>query len=141
MKRTHEYKNNFLEEYQKAKQFLEKGCKCGCSATLPRGKFAERRAGFQNLSKLEKDAFMMANLTILDWSPKADALVDTLSFHHKERTNLRTFYLFEYKKPICQETYINMLGISRDYLEDMRRHLLSKGISSRVHGNKGRSPQ
>ncbi|CAG8850623.1 845_t:CDS:2, partial [Racocetra persica] len=58
--------NNFKgSEYQKALQFLERGCECGCSKQLPKEKFAELRAGFQKLSKTEQDAFVMANLITL----------------------------------------------------------------------------
>ncbi|CAG8451856.1 7339_t:CDS:10 [Scutellospora calospora] len=55
------YINNF-SEYQKALQFLEDGCDCGCYSVLPKEKFAKLRADFQSLSKPEQDAFVMANL-------------------------------------------------------------------------------
>ena len=61
MKETHKYINNF-SEYQKALQFLEDGCDCGCYAVLPKEKFAKLRADFQSLSKPEQDAYVMANL-------------------------------------------------------------------------------
>src|SRR4051812_20535226 len=34
-----------------------------------------------------------------------------------------------------------MLGISRDYLEDVRKHLFNKGLITRIHGNTDRMPQ
>ena len=49
-------------EYQKALDFLERGCKCGCSAKVPKEKFAKLREEFQNFSHSEQDAFVMAQL-------------------------------------------------------------------------------
>ena len=34
-----------------------------------------------------------------------------------------------------------MLGVSRDYLENMRNHLAEKGFATRIHGGIGRMPQ
>jgi hypothetical protein len=61
-------------------------------------------------------------------------------FPKRERLNQRNFYIFEYKKPVCQETYLNMLGISQKYLKNIKKHLASKGISTRIHGNTGKTP-
>jgi hypothetical protein len=52
MKDSSKYINNF-KEYEKALQFLERGCECGCSSKLPQEKFAKLRADFQSLSKKE----------------------------------------------------------------------------------------
>ena len=38
--------NNGSNEYQKAIDFLEKGCKCGCSSRIPKEQFAELRESF-----------------------------------------------------------------------------------------------
>ncbi|RIA93353.1 hypothetical protein C1645_819546 [Glomus cerebriforme] len=61
-------------------------------------------------------------------------------FPKKERLNQRNFYIFEYKKPICQETFLNMLGISQKYLKNLKKHLTTKGLSTRIHGNTGKIP-
>jgi hypothetical protein len=34
-----------------------------------------------------------------------------------------------------------MFGISREYLEDMRKHLSKEGLITRIHGGIGRMPQ
>ena len=34
-----------------------------------------------------------------------------------------------------------MLGISRDYLEEVRNHLAENNLLTRIHGNTGRMPQ
>jgi len=53
-------------EYEKALQFLEVGCGCGCSAKLPKKEFAKLRENFQALTKPEQDIFLMAQLRSMD---------------------------------------------------------------------------
>ena len=55
-----------MNEYEKALQFLEVGCGCGCSTKMPQDEFAEMREAFQALSKSEQDIFLMAQLKAMD---------------------------------------------------------------------------
>jgi hypothetical protein len=64
MKSNNKY--NGSNEYQKAIEFLEKGCDCGCSSRIPKEEFAELRESFQALSKVEQDIFLMAQLKAMD---------------------------------------------------------------------------
>src|SRR5690242_7140701 len=50
-------KYNGSNEYEKAIDFLEKRCKCGCSSKIPKEEFAELRESFQALSISEQDIF------------------------------------------------------------------------------------
>ena len=59
-------KCNGSNEYQKAIDFLEKGCDCDCSSRIPKEQFAELRESFQALTKLEQDIFLMAQLKAMD---------------------------------------------------------------------------
>ncbi len=52
-------KYNDSNEYQKAINFLEKGCKCDCSSMVPKEEFAELRESFQAFSKVEQDIFLI----------------------------------------------------------------------------------
>ena len=117
-----------VNEYEKAIHFLEIGYGCGCSAKVPREDFAELREAFQALSKTEQDIFLMAQLKSMDWG----VINTSRRLKRKPRVNKRTFYCWT---PICQKTYLNMLGIGRNYFENIREHLLNKGLLSRVHGN------
>jgi hypothetical protein len=136
MKNIHEYSNNF-SEYQKAIHFLEKGCKCGCSTKLSREKFAQLRVQFQNLSKPSQDAVVMGQLLIMD---EGD-ITTSSRFPKRERTNTRAFYRWNNRTPICQQTYLNSLGISRNYLKNLSHLLAHEGLAERTHGNIGRIPQ
>jgi hypothetical protein len=137
MKKTHKYNTNF-SEYKKALKFLKKGCECGCSKKVPPEEFAQLRSDFQSLPKAEQDAFVMAHLFIMRDREKIST---SPRLKKKERTNQRFLYLFDYKIPICQETYINMLGISEKYLKTIKKHLANQRISSRTHGNLNKTPQ
>ena len=43
--------------------------------------------------------------------------------------------------PLCQKTYLNMLGIGRTHFENVRNHLATNGIIPRLHGNVKRVPR
>jgi hypothetical protein len=59
----------------------------------------------------------------------------------KTRSNKRTFYHWDHNTLLCQETYLNMLGIGRTYFENIRNHLINNGLLPRIHGNIKRMPQ
>ena len=81
-------KYNGSNEYQKAIDFLEKGCNCGCSSRIPMEEFGELRESFQALSKSEQDIFLMAQLKALD-----GGLISTSRrLKKKTRSNKKTFY-------------------------------------------------
>jgi hypothetical protein len=125
-------------EYQKAINFLKLGCKCGCSNQLPHKEFAQLRFNFQNLSKPEQDAFVMGQLFIMK---DRGTTATSPRLKKKERTNQRFVYLFDHEKFICQQTYLNMLGVSHIYIERFRKYWFLKGVIPRVHGNTSRIPQ
>jgi len=81
-------KHNDFTEYEKAINFLQNGCNCGCSNKLPKEKFAEMREAFQALSKSEQDIFLMAQLKAMD----GGMISNSRRFKKKIRTNKRTFY-------------------------------------------------
>ena len=129
--------HNGSNEYEKAINFLEKGCKCGCSSRIPKEQFAELRESFQALSKVEQDIFLMAQLKVMD----GGSVSTSRCLKKKTRSNKKTFYHWDHNTPLCQETYLNMLGIGRTYFENIRNHLIDNGLLPRVHGNIKRMPQ
>jgi hypothetical protein len=135
MRKTLQYNTNFTE-YNKAIQFLGKGCKCGCSNKVPPKKFAQLRSDFQNLSKKEQDSFVMGQLYLME----EGGMTTSSRFPKRERTNQRFFYRWNNITSICQETYFNMLGISLKYFENIKGHLLDKGLTTRIHANTGKIP-
>ena len=55
MKSNNKY--NGSNEYQKAIDFLKKGCKCGCSSRIPKEEFAELRNPFKLFLNQNKTYF------------------------------------------------------------------------------------
>ncbi len=130
-------KYNDSNEYQKAINFLEKGCKCDCSSMVPKEEFAELRESFQAFSKVEQDIFLMAQLKAMD----GGSISTSRRLKKKTRSNKRTFYYWNYNTLLCQETYLNMLGIGKAYFENIRNHLINNGLLLRIHDNIKRMPQ
>jgi hypothetical protein len=124
-------------EYQKAIQFWEKGCKCNCSKKVPCEEFARLRVQFQNLPKSAQDAFVMGQL--LNTSGGKTALSKRL--RDKERVNQRNFYRWDHNTFVCEWFYLHMLGKSRAYLDTIVHELFHIGLITRTHGNTGRPPQ
>ena len=114
-------KHNDFTEYEKAINFLQNGCNCGCSNKIPKEKFAEMWEAFQALSKSERDIFLMAQLKVMD----GGIISNSRRLKKKTRTNKRTYYCWDRNTPLCQKTY----------LENMRNYL------PRVHSNVKRIPQ
>ena len=77
-----------LTEYEKALRFLGVGCRCGCSAKVPKEEFAELRESFQALTKFEQDVFLMAQLKSMD----GGAVNTSRRLKDKTRINKRTIY-------------------------------------------------
>jgi len=80
-------KYNGSNEYQKAIDFLEKGCSCGCSSRIPKEQFAELRESFQALSKVEQDIFLMAQLKAMD----GGSISTSRPLKKKTRSNKKNF--------------------------------------------------
>ena len=81
-------KHNDFTEYEKAINFLQNGCNCGCSNKIPKEEFAELRENFQALTKPEQDIFLMAQLRFMD----GGAINTSQRLKKKPRFNKRTFY-------------------------------------------------
>src|SRR5581483_10923251 len=80
---------NGSTEYEKATRFLEIGCNCDCSKTIPREKFAELREAFQALIRSEQDIFLMAQLKAMN----GGEITASRRLKRKTRTNKRTFII------------------------------------------------
>ena len=91
--------HNGSNEYQKAINFLEKGCKCGCSSRIPKEQCAELRESFQALSKTEQDIFLMAQLKAMG----GGSISTSRCLKRKARFNKRTFYHWDHNTLLCQE--------------------------------------
>jgi hypothetical protein len=80
--------NNSSDEYQKALNFLNKGCKCSCSQKLNPQQVAELRENFQALSSNKKDIFLIAQLQLMNGSKRCLSI----KLKNKLRRKTYTFY-------------------------------------------------
>src|SRR5215213_91444 len=87
--------------------------------------------------KSEQDIFLMAQLKAMD----GGSISTSRRLKKKIRSNKSTFYHWDHNTLLCQETYLNMLGIGRTYFENIRNHLINNGLLPRIHGNIKRMPQ
>src|SRR5438132_4172642 len=89
------------------------------------------------LSNSEQDIFLMAQLKAMN----GREITASRRLKKKTRANKRTFYYGDRNTPLCQKTYLNMLGIGRTHFENVRNHLATNGIIPRIHGNIKRMPR
>jgi len=97
-----------LTEYEKALYFLNLAAVAVAPPKCPE-EFAELR------SKSEEDIFLMAQLRSMD----GGAINTSRCLRNKTRINKRTIYCWNHNTLICQKTYLNMLGIGRNYFENI----------------------
>ncbi len=122
---------NSSNKYEKAINFLEKGCKCDCSSRILKKEFAELRKSFQAFFKVKQNIFLIVQLKIMN----GGSISTSRHLKKKTRSSKRTFYHWDHNTFLCQETYLNMLGIGRTYFENIRNHLINNDLLLRIHGN------
>ena len=114
-------------------EFLETGCGCKygeegqeCISNFAQEEFKNCRNYFTELTKEERDLFILSHLFI-NRAPG------------KVNENKRIPYRI-YGKPVCKTTFLYLLNISKNLLQNVSQHYNSEGLTPRVHGNKGRLP-
>ena len=58
---------------------------------------------------------------------------------HKERQRQRCFYVFQGKK-VCLDAFLYLENTTHYQMKRIRKHIITKGIKARIHGNMGRKP-
>lgn len=116
-------------------EFLAKGCGCteNCQKLFSAEEILDTRTKFRNLSKNEKNCFILALLnSFLHYTEFAKSS-RTKSFRERQK--------FEYKinadRPVCRNAFLLYYGES---LERLKKSILNNGIESPMHGNKGSNP-
>jgi len=93
---------------------------------------AKRRQNFFEMNREQRDFFLYGMLSIME--------TKHLSSYHKVkigkvRTTQLTF-LFNTNVPISRGLFLAIFGISKKYLDSLRKHMKQKGLKPREHGNK-----
>ncbi|KAF0405435.1 chaperonin: PROVISIONAL [Gigaspora margarita] len=124
----------------KVKQFFEKGkCLChskqSCFSQIGYEKFLARQAEFESLEKNMRDMVIKGQLAAFQKNK------DTKKVVSDDRKNVRFRYCYNDDVPVCLNTYLTLVGVSRTYLDNIKRHLQEHGFEERRHGNTSRAPK
>ncbi|CAG8600851.1 9472_t:CDS:2 [Gigaspora margarita] len=58
-----------------------------------------------------------------------------------DKKNLHFSYCYNHDIPVCLDTYLNLVGVGRTYLKNIKQHLQEHGLEERIHGNTSRAPK
>ena len=77
-----------MSEYEKAIDYLKKGCDCKCYQKISAIEFAETREDFQALSRSNKDIFLIAQLKLMN----GGSICNSTRYRYLKRKKIYTFY-------------------------------------------------
>ncbi|CAG8819458.1 43357_t:CDS:2 [Gigaspora margarita] len=125
---------------KKVKNFFEKGkCSCRskqtCFEQIGYERFLARRAAFESLEKDMRDMVVKGQLLAFQKNE------DSKRVTNDNRKNFRFKYCYNSDISVCFDTYLNLVGVTRKYLNNIKEHLQKHGLEERIHGNTGRAPK
>ena len=116
------------------KIFLRTGCGCkmgpnglSCVSLFSREDFVDCRDSFLELTKEEKDMFLLSFFAMTRLPKK-----------HVDKKSLQPFKIYD--KSVCKITFLYLLNISKHKYQNIADHYLENGLVIREHGNKSRLP-
>ncbi len=121
------------------KKFLVSPCSCGknCKANLSFDEIIQSRKEFSSLSWLEKNAYMLSQLTTFTRPPSSTSRSGR---QIKPRIRQKFDYHLDINRPVCRVTFLFYYGETSERLKRLQKRRLEVGISSTAHGNTGRLP-
>lgn len=122
------------EEMKRIKTKFKQGCDCedsNCFEYLDPRSVYRHRLNITELTKAEHDMYLMGLI-------KA-CISSNQTTRNKERQRLRAHYFYQGRK-VCLTAFLFLENVTRYQLKRMRCHLVSHGVTPRVHGNQGKRP-
>lgn len=113
---------------------FEKGCGCSldCFSDFTVGEVADVRLSLKLLSKSERDMFLLGKLqTFYEPPGKGSA--------HPRPKRARLVYAYD-SRELCEGAFCFIHEVGDFSLRSLKKHLRDKGVTPRVHGNKGKKP-
>ena len=135
-----------LDEEHVVTTMLSTGCGCHkgpasqpCSSVFSASHVLSVRASCAELTRNELDLADMGQLMAV---MNSDSTTSTSRAHHRSRDRVNTFCLyFHCGHPICERMFFFLHDIRRTRLKNLKKSLLTNGITSRIHGNTKRTPR
>ena len=121
-------------EQRLTRERFEKGCGCSldCFSDFTVGEVADVRLSLKLLSKSERDMFLLGKLQTF-YEPPGEGSA------HPRPKRVRLVYAYD-SRELCEGAFCFIHGVGDFSLRSLKKHLRDKGVTPRVHGNKGKKP-
>lgn len=117
------------------KERFKRGCEChdeSCFRGLNPENVYKHRLNIAELTKGEHDMYLMGVTMACLANP------DT-TVRHKERRRLRAQYVYQGRR-VCLDAFLYLENCTHYQLKRIRKHVMTHGVTPRVHGNYGKKP-
>ncbi|XP_076299769.1 uncharacterized protein LOC143218464 isoform X2 [Lasioglossum baleicum] len=114
---------------------FEKGCECQddqCFKGLNPETVYKHRLNIAELTKAEHDMYLMGVTMACLTNPYETA-------RHTERRRLRAQYVYQGRR-VCLDAFLYLENCTHYQIKRIRKHLMTHGVTPRVHGNHGKIP-
>lgn len=114
---------------------FKRGCECAddqCFKNLNPEIVYRHRLNIAELTKAEHDMYLMGVTMACLTDPYQTA-------RHTERRRLRAQYVYQGRR-VCLEAFLYLENCTHYQIKRIRKHLMTHGVTPRVHGNQGKIP-
>ncbi|CAK9818929.1 hypothetical protein ANTQUA_LOCUS9973 [Anthophora quadrimaculata] len=114
---------------------FKRGCECQddqCFKGLNPETVYRHRLNIAELTKAEHDMYLMGVTMACLTNPYETA-------RHTERRRLRTQYVYQGRR-VCLDAFLYLENCTHYQIKRIRKHLMTHGVTPRVHGNHGKIP-
>lgn len=114
---------------------FKRGCECQddhCFSGLNPESVYRHRLNIAELTKAEHDMYLMGVTMACLTNPYQTA-------RHTERRRLRAQYVYQGRR-VCLDAFLYLENCTHYQIKRIRKHLITQGVTPRVHGNHGKVP-
>lgn len=114
---------------------FKRGCECQddqCFKGLNPENVYKHRLNIAELTKAEHDMYLMGVTMACLTNPYETA-------RHTERRRLRAQYVYQGRR-VCLDAFLYLENCTHYQIKRIRKHLITHGVTPRVHGNHGKVP-
>ncbi|XP_024941409.1 uncharacterized protein LOC112494441 [Cephus cinctus] len=114
---------------------FKRGCECQddqCFRDLNAEAVYKHRLNIAELTKAEHDMYLMGVTMACLTNPYQTA-------RHTERRRLRAQYVYQGRR-VCLDAFLYLENCTHYQIKRIRKHLVTHGVTPRVHGNHGKIP-